>query len=102
MVYGLGAENFRGFMHHIDTSKMMAKLMLFGSSEPAPANVKICETSNLKGDINGDFSVDDSDAYLTLTLFLGEIADTELEKKVDVDGNGVIDFKDVALIMQEV
>ena len=40
-------------------------------------------------------------AYLTLTLFLGEIADTELEKKVDVDGNRVIDFKDVALIMQK-
>jgi len=37
MVYGLGAENFRGLMHHIDTSKMIAKLMLLGSSEPAPA-----------------------------------------------------------------
>jgi len=34
MAYGPGAENFRGFMHHIDTSRTIAKLMLFGSWKP--------------------------------------------------------------------
>nr|BAH80319.1 alkaline phosphatase [synthetic construct] len=98
LAYGPGAENFAGFLHHVDTAKLIAKLMLFGKKD---IPVTILGISGVKGDITGDFKVDEQDAYVTLMMLLGERVDTELERKVDMNNNGIIELGDVLLILQE-
>ncbi|MDK2914871.1 MAG: alkaline phosphatase [Thermococcaceae archaeon] len=98
LAYGPGSENFGGFLHHVDTAKLIAKLMLFGR-ENTP--ITISGVSGIKGDITGDSEVDRRDAYITLMMLLGENVDNEAEKRVDMDRNGMIDLKDVLLILQE-
>lgn len=98
LAYGPGAENFRGFLHHVDTARLVAKLMLFGRRN---IPVTISSVSSVKGDITGDYRVDEKDAYVTLMMFLGEKVDNEIEKRVDMDNNGMVDLNDVMLILQE-
>jgi alkaline phosphatase len=98
MVYGKGSENFRGFLHHVDTSKETAKLMLFGNTNKYIKNYGV---SSLKGDANGDFVINKDDAYVTLMSYVGEEVDTQNEEKLDMDNNGLIDYMDVAIIMNK-
>ncbi|AEC51613.1 alkaline phosphatase IV precursor [Pyrococcus sp. NA2] len=93
LAYGPGAENFRGFMHHIDVAKTIAKLMLFGN-KMLHAEIS-SRPSSVKGDITGDYKVTPEDAYVALTLFLGEKVDTRIEELIDMDKNGIIDLGDV-------
>ena len=93
MVYGPGAEMFRGFLHHVDTSRLIAKDMLFGTY--TPTNI-IVMPSDIKGDINGNCMIDLDDAYIALT-FVGNVADN-FTAIIDMDNNGLIDYKDVVTI----
>ncbi|ALM76338.1 alkaline phosphatase [Thermococcus barophilus] len=98
LAYGPGADNFVGFHHHIQTSKLIAKLMIFGVPR---VNILFEGTSSAKGDLNGDYKVDEKDAYIALMMLLGENVDTEFEQRADMDNNGIIDLHDVMLILQE-
>ena len=99
MAYGPGAEDIRGFLHHVDVAKFMAKKLLFGELD-IPLNKIRITSDGKKGDINGDCTVDEIDAYLVLNHFLGEFVDTEIEKKVDMNNNGVIDLGDVLYLIE--
>jgi len=96
MVYGPGAEMFRGFLHHVDTSRLIAKDMMFGTY--TPTNLKVMP-SNIKGDINGNYIIDLDDAYIALT-FVGSVAD-KFTAILDMDNNGLIDYKDVVIIYNQ-
>ncbi|HIQ39330.1 MAG TPA: alkaline phosphatase [Methanothermococcus okinawensis] len=96
LVYGPGEEYFRGFRHHIDTSKEIADMMLFGGER----KVSIKGIGVIKGDANGDYRIDLDDAYITLNYYVGKITLNSDEKKLDMDNNGVIDYRDVAIIME--
>ncbi|GBF36395.1 alkaline phosphatase [Methanofervidicoccus abyssi] len=96
MAYGPGAEHFRGFRHHVDTSKEIADLMLFGGDRMIITN----GVGVIKGDANGNYRIDLDDAYITLNQYVGKIATNDDEKRLDMDNNGIIDYKDVALIME--
>ncbi len=98
IVYGPGSEKFRGFTHHVETSKLITKMMLFGSKN---MNLGSYGISSLKGDANGDYKITNVDAYITLMNYVGGDANTEVEKKVDMDNNGLIDYNDVALILKK-
>nr|CCE70453.1 TPA: alkaline phosphatase IV precursor [Pyrococcus abyssi GE5] len=97
LAYGPGAENFVGFKHHVDTAKVIAKLMIFGDRS---ISFTIKGVSKIKGDVTGDYRVDERDAYATLMLLLGDLVDTELENIADMDNNGIIDLLDVMAILQ--
>lgn len=94
--YGPGSNLFRGVLHLTDIAKIIATLMLFGTTKPL--STITLEPSPVPGDINGDGVVDSTDAYIVLTSFLGEKVDTLLEKHVDMNGNGVIDLEDVYIL----
>jgi len=97
MAYDPGAEDIRGFLHHANIAKFMAKELLLGELDVSLSKIKI--TSDVKkGDINGDCTVDEIDTYLALNHLLGEFVDTEIEKKVDMNNNGVIDLGDVFIL----
>lgn len=96
MVYGPGAEMFRGFLHHVDTSRLIAKDMLFGTY--TPTNIRVMP-SDIKGDINGNCMIDLDDAYIALT-FVGNVADN-FTAIIDMDNNGLIDYKDVVTIYNQ-
>ncbi len=95
IAYGPGMNLFKGFLHHTDTSKNILKAMLFGTQKL----VNIRGISSLKGDANGNRKIDEDDAYITID-YVGSIASTEYEKRLDMNNNGVIDFGDVAEIME--
>ncbi|WP_456419421.1 alkaline phosphatase [Methanocaldococcus infernus] len=97
LAYGPGAEDFMGFHHHVDTSKLVAKDMLFRGDYA----VSIKGITHVKGDANGDFKVDKEDAYITLLYYVGNFANTDQEKLLDMDNNGVIDYNDVYLILEQ-
>lgn len=96
MAYGPGAEHFRGFRHHIDTSKETANVMLFGGDRVVVAN----GVGVIKGDANGNYRIDSDDAYITLNQHVGKITTNDNEKRLDMDNNGIIDYMDVAIIME--
>jgi alkaline phosphatase len=47
--------------------------MLFGNKRIYSINYGV---SSLKGDANGDYMVNEDDAYITLMSYVGEIVDT--------------------------
>ncbi len=94
--YGPGSELFTGSYHQVEIARKIAKLMLFGLSEPT-TEISIA-FSPIPGDINGDKIVDAEDAYIVLTTFLGEKVDSTLERHIDMNNNGIIDLEDVYLI----
>ena len=96
LAYGPGAEYFRGFRHHVDTSKEIADIMLFGGER----YVKINGIGVIKGDADGDYKVDMDDAYITLNYYVGKIVSNNDERRLDMDNNGIIDYKDVIMIME--
>ncbi len=99
MAFGPGAEMFTGIMHHVDVGKRLAIAMIFGGE--ISTQTMVFAPKDLKGDLDGDSEVTILDAYLTLTLFVGEFVDTRLETLIDMDGNGIIDYMDVVLILSE-
>jgi len=96
LAYGPGAEYFRGFRHHVDTSKEVADIMLFGGKK----RVSINGIGVIKGDANGNYRIDLDDAYITLNYYVGKMALNGDERRLDMDNNGIIDYKDVAIIME--
>jgi len=96
MAYGPGQEFFRGFRHHVDTSKEIADVMLFGGER----NVNVNGIGVIKGDADGDYRIDLDDAYITLNYYVGKTALNSDEKRLDMDNNGIIDYMDVVKIME--
>ena len=94
--YGPGSKLFTGSFHQTEIGKRLAKLMLFGLTEPT-TEITIA-LSPVPGDINGDGIVDAEDAYIVLTTFLGEKVDSTIERHIDMNNNGIIDLEDVYLI----
>ena len=96
MAYGPGQWYFRGFRHHVDTSKEIADIMLFGGERSVNAN----GIGVIKGDADGDYRIDLDDAYITLNYYVGKTALNSDEKRLDMDNNGIIDYMDVIKIME--
>ncbi len=93
MVYG--SDEFKGgFLHHVATSKIIAKLMLFDRD----FKVAKLARSKIKGDANGDGIVNEEDAYIAL-MHVGNVSGAY--KNIDMDGNGIIDYNDVCLILSK-
>ncbi|WP_456472725.1 alkaline phosphatase [Methanocaldococcus sp.] len=95
LAYGPGAEDFMSFHHHVDTSKLIAKDMLFNGDYVVP----IYGITHVKGDANGDYRVNKLDAYITLINYVGQKAEGRV-KLLDMDNNGIIDYNDVYLILE--
>jgi alkaline phosphatase len=78
MAHGPGEERLVGWHHHADVSVDLAALMMFGTTELSATN----------------------DAHVALTDYVGEKATSPLSRKLDVDGNSVVDYADVVALTE--
>ncbi len=70
-------------------------------SASAPAASFTYEAGYTLGDVNGDGSVDTSDALLALRIYVGTYSATDVQRKAaDVSKDGVIDTTDALLMLR--
>ncbi|QLK24610.1 alkaline phosphatase [Natrinema zhouii] len=94
MAAGPHVDPFNGWIHHTDLSVTVAALLLFGRlADVSDAQREAWEREVVRNGPKGR-----RDASLALE-YIGPVTD-DVTEALDVDGNGVVDYRDVLLILE--
>ncbi|MFC6766944.1 alkaline phosphatase, partial [Natrinema soli] len=94
MAAGPHVDPFNGWIHHTDLSVTVAALLLFGRLP----RVSDAQRDSWERKIARTGPSSRLDAWLALE-YVGPVTD-DVTEALDVDGNGVVDYRDVLLILE--
>ncbi|GGN87562.1 MULTISPECIES: alkaline phosphatase [Haloarcula] len=93
MAAGPNVDPYDGWVHHVDLSATLTALLLFGRLD----EVSETECENWERTVAKKGPRGTRDAYMALQ-YVGPVAD-DVTEALDVDDNGVVDYRDVVAIL---